>query len=97
MLTLKEFLLQQPSISYADDPIFYGDRPFEIKFNDERGILEAENKASWIKKDGKWLKPLKFLGLEYNGLENTLKAHTRNGATLEVKGDQAKMLEAIEE
>jgi len=46
MLTLKEFLQQQPSISYADDPIFYNDRPFVIDFNEERGILEAENKAS---------------------------------------------------
>lgn len=43
------------------------------------------------------MKPLKFLGLEYDGIANTLKAQTRNGATLEVKGDQKKMLEAIEE
>jgi hypothetical protein len=40
------------------------------------------DKTGWVKKDGKWLKPLKFLGLEYDGVKDTLTANTRNGSRL---------------
>jgi hypothetical protein len=36
-----------------------------------------------IKARGKWLRPLRFLGLEYNGATNKLKARTKKGAELE--------------
>lgn len=41
-------------------------------------------KSGWVKREGKWLKPLKFLGLSYNGETDVLKASTRKGATIEV-------------
>jgi len=46
MLTMKEFLLQQTSVSYADDPVFFSDKEFEIRGNPEQGIIEAKEKAS---------------------------------------------------
>lgn len=86
ILTLRKFLTQPGilSISYADDPIFYSDNPFtpkdappEIKFNEE--------KSFWVKKNNIWLKPLKYLGLEYDPWKDTIKGSTRNGTnTLEL-------------
>lgn len=46
-----------------------------IEFNKE--------KSGFVKQDGKWLKPLKFLGLTYDGERDVLHASTRGGATLE--------------
>lgn len=51
-----------------------------------KGLKEANvqinwDKSGWVKYDGYWLKPLKFLGMEFDG--NNYKAKTRNGATLE--------------
>jgi hypothetical protein len=41
------------------------------------------DKSGWIKKQGKWIKPLKFLGLIYDGVcQNTLTSQTRRGNTL---------------
>lgn len=97
ILTLEKFLTQQDSISYADDPIFYSDKPFKIKDNPSEGIIIQKQKSRWVKKAGKWLHPLKFLGIEYDGINNTLKAKTREGATLEVSGTTKEMLEAISE
>lgn len=45
ILALKDFLSQKPSISYADDPIFYDQKPFEIKGEPEKGIELNEEKS----------------------------------------------------
>lgn len=76
---MKEWLESQPanSISYADDPIFYSNKDFRIKDRLDLGAEENKSKASWIKRDGKWLKPLKFLGLKLSGEE--LMNATREG------------------
>jgi hypothetical protein len=39
-------------------------------------------KSGWVRKDGKWLKPLKFLGAVYDGITNTMSSKTRSGKTL---------------
>ncbi|KAF2135090.1 uncharacterized protein K452DRAFT_323232 [Aplosporella prunicola CBS 121167] len=49
----KGFLSQQPSISYADDPIFYGDTPFHIHDDKSMGIELAPEKSGWVKYDNK--------------------------------------------
>lgn len=41
-------------------------------------------KSGWVKYAGKWLKPFKFLGMEYDGPTDTLRVHTRNGSRVEV-------------
>lgn len=41
------------------------------------GMQVSDKKTEVIMKDGRWVKPLKFLGLSYDG--ETFKAHTRKG------------------
>jgi len=50
----------------------------------EWGIQYSPEKSGWVKRDGKWLKPLKFLGLTYDGERDTLTASTREGSTLSI-------------
>lgn len=95
ILALRHFLTQRESVSYADDPIFFDDEDFEIQDDPKGGILLNPSKSSWVKRDGIWLKPLKYLGVEYNG--QTLSAKTRNGATLKIEGDKLKMIQTLTE
>lgn len=97
ILILKDFLTQVPSVSYADDPIFYDDKEFSLWENPHQGIEISPSKSMWVKFNGKWLKPLKFLGLEYDGNTGILSAKTREGATLVAKGDVKEMLQFIAE
>jgi hypothetical protein len=84
LIPLIKFLSQQKSVSYADDGLFYSDEPFEVKDLPEWGVKFNKNKTGWVKKDGKWLKPLKFLGLLWDG--TSLRASTRKGSTLVADG-----------
>jgi len=77
---------------YADDGVIYGsnlgDSPFPTGFDiHESGIKINEDKSGWVKKDGKWLKPLRFLGMEYDGNTSSFRAKTRTGSTLEWSDD----------
>jgi len=45
--------------------------------SEQNGIQVSEKKTEIIKENGKWMKPLKFLGCQYDG--QTFKAHTRKG------------------
>lgn len=53
------------------------------------GISYSLEKSGWVKRDGVWLKPLKFLGLTYDGQRDELTAATRNGATLSIHSKDA--------
>lgn len=74
---------------YADDMIFYSSDPRFLFFITEQlpnflaafGLLYHPQKSGFVK-CGIWLKKLKFLGLEYDGEDDSLRAHTRNGSTL---------------
>ncbi|KDN33315.1 hypothetical protein RSAG8_13594, partial [Rhizoctonia solani AG-8 WAC10335] len=74
---------------YADDGMFYGTVPESIgktsQLMERFGLSFAADKSSWVKKDGIWLKPLKYLGLIYDPFAKPggeLRAATRKGATL---------------
>jgi hypothetical protein len=54
-------------------------------------INYAEEKCGYVKYDDKWLKPLKFLGLTYDGEKDELYASTRKGSEL-VFDEKAKKL-----
>jgi hypothetical protein len=74
------------TVQYADDGLIASDEPQTLHLDNYTkgwGIEDAEDKSGFVKKDGKWLKPLKFLGMEYDGNTDTFRAKTRNGATLE--------------
>jgi hypothetical protein len=61
-------LKQQKSISYADDVLFYSNSPFEILSKLFLGLNLHEEKSGWVNYDGRWIKPLRFLGLEWDGV-----------------------------
>lgn len=84
ILTLKDFLTQKPSISYADDPIFYDKEDFDIKGDSNKGIIIHEQKSRFIKRDNRWLETLKYLGLEYNPFTDSLLGNTKKGSRLEL-------------
>lgn len=99
-LALEEGLMERSNIEciqYADDGLFYSSRDFKIpEENTSMNMASVEfnkEKSGWIKRKGVWLKPLKFLGLTYDGIEDKLFASTRKGATLEF--DKDKLVEAI--
>lgn len=48
-----------------------------------------------MKKDGVWLKPLKFLGLQYDPFTKSLTARTRKGSTL--RYDKEDLLRMVNE
>lgn len=75
------------TVMYADDGLYYGDLKRIPIITPNSGMVTGNihfnlDKSSWIKKDGKWLKPLKFLGLVYDGEKDKLYADTRKGAKL---------------
>lgn len=72
-----QFIQGVDNIFYADDGALYSDKEFNPKeilgnINKQCGISvhpEGE-KSSWVKYNGTWKKPLKFLGMKY--IPNTL-------------------------
>lgn len=58
-------------IMYADDGLLYSDHPFNpddiLNFPMESGIIAHKEglKSKWVRRDGKWLSPLKFTGIQY--------------------------------
>lgn len=80
LIPMRKYLNQLPSISYADDGIFYSKEDFEIKDMPEWGVHLHPTKSGWVKRDGKWLKPLNFLGLSWDG--TSLSAVTKKGSRL---------------
>lgn len=86
-------------VRYADDFIAYGnlgggEECLRLSSAEERlGLSYNEEKCGFIKKGGRWLKPLKFLGLTYNGATDKLYASTRAGASLEF--DKQDLVQAV--
>jgi len=68
--------------AYADDSIFGRMKEIEIRGNPDEGIVV--HKDRYVKFAGKWVEKLKWLGMEYDGRTDTLRAHTRNGSRLEL-------------
>lgn len=74
-------------VQYSDDLILASDDDrwipnITVK---EQGIIESKEKSFWVKKEGKWLKPLDFCGLRYDGVLDRIVANTRSGSQLELK------------
>lgn len=84
---LKDAVISRfPCVAYADDGVYHGHLPREVLIGTEEmnvaGISYNPDKSGWIKKDGEWQKPLKFLGLVYDGVKNEWSASTRRGSKL---------------
>lgn len=88
-------------IQYVDDAIIMGSTSVEHMLRHYKqminpyttGIHISEKKTEVIKENGQWIKPLKFLGCEYDG--RTFKAHTRKGGVYEVSNASQRIEEII--
>ena len=94
-------------VMYADDGLIYwSNKKFEIErlmeelnsVLSEFGIQFSLEKSGWIKKDGVWLRPLKFVGLSYDALQSPplLSASTRSGANLPVSQEMLEFVKQYE-
>jgi hypothetical protein len=87
------------TLSYCDDGILYGNciddyisklqQVFDVA---STGVKVHSGKSGFVKKDGVWLRPLKFVGCTYNPFTDILSASTRNGATLPMSVDLVGLL-----
>lgn len=97
-LIMNEWIMkhkEEDCIAYADDSVSFSDKEINISIPEDTGIIINEEKSGYVKYAGKWLKPLKFLGLEYDG--KIFRAKTRKGSTLAVTARTKLMIETIEE
>jgi hypothetical protein len=73
---------------YIDDGLILSDKPIDIeKFKkdvESLGLYISEPKSGWVKQNGKWLKNLKYLGIEYLHSSDTMKGNTRKGNEIEM-------------
>jgi len=92
-VALDELRLHLPKgvelLLYADDGMFYGPGvPAFVSsgqmtsFMNRYGFTIHTEKSGWVKHEEDWIKPLKFLGLTYDGKHDLLKASTRKGSEL---------------
>lgn len=89
-------------LMYADDGLVFPPNSENPDLTDKAsGISQNVSKSGWVKKDGEWLKPLKFLGLEYipPSVESSakLRAKTRNGSTKEFGLDSQLLVSLLNE
>lgn len=71
-------------LMYADDGLFYSNKKFTeedvVGWFEDLGLPLSMDKSGWVKSNNNWLKPLKFLGMQFDGV--AFRAATRKGATL---------------
>lgn len=76
-------------LMYADDGLLFPSKIINSgspEMGDlQRGISQNVEKSGWVRKDGEWVKPLKFLGLEYSfgATGGRLHSKTRGGNSKE--------------
>lgn len=82
-------------IVYADDSIAYHNTEFEEFAPRKTGIEINKSKSGWVKYEGQWIKPLKFLGMTFDG--ETFRASTRKGSDLKLSKEMRVLMDIIEE
>lgn len=84
------YLNSNKTVMYADDGLFFGSKNPVLKAEeyDRAGIVFHPEKGGWVKQNGRWLKPLKFCGLTYDGWADKLYSSTRNGKYEEITRDR---------
>lgn len=76
------------AIMYADDGVIFDYPDFTGLDYPMNGIFINLEKSGWVKREGEWLKPLKFLGMKYDGRTNELWSETRKGKTIKIPVDK---------
>jgi len=71
-------------LMYADDGIFYSSKKFSAedvrRWFSGLGLPLSEDKCCWVRENYAWARPLKFLGMSFDG--SSYRAATRKGASL---------------
>jgi len=94
IFTLEDSLMKDPNVvMYADDGVVFAenitlDSTASLAM-DRLGIVINKAKSRLVKKDGKWLHPLKFLGIELYDEGTKLRAKTRKGTTTEFDNESS--------
>jgi len=91
---LEKCLMTNPNvIMYADDGIVFGKgldlSPAADKAMDSLCISLNRKKSKLVKENGKWLGPLKFLGIELYDDGTKIRAKTRKGTTTEFDNESS--------
>jgi len=86
------FREEEDVVMYADDGLIFGKPKFKHPDYKLAGIKLNKEKSGWIKRKGKWLKPLKFCGLIYDGNTDTLTSQTNKGKTITITKGRFKQL-----
>lgn len=81
-------------IAYADDSLGYSKTKVEEKLPADLGVELNHRKCGWIKFAGRVVRPLKFLGLVFDGKELT--ADTRKGSKLAATDEIKEMLTVLD-
>jgi len=84
----------QTCVAYADDSVSFSNQPINLSAPEDTGITINPEKSGYVKYAGKWLKPLKFLGLEFDG--RIFRAHTRKGSFLPLGDEQKQLIEMFD-
>jgi hypothetical protein len=82
-------------IAYADDSLGYSKNYFKEDVDPDWGISVNKAKSGWIRYNGKTIKPLKFLGLIWDGV--TISADTRKGSKLGLTAKIREMFNLIDQ
>lgn len=95
----KTILKDHDAIMYADDGLIFSDNeidPEKIFAPYKRyGIHLALKKSRFVKHNGVWLVPLKFLGLVYDGVKDIFYSETRKGKSLVFDDDKKRLLHLL--
>lgn len=79
-------------LMYADDGLSFGPMIWDTPLQRRFGITPNLSKSGWVKRDGQWITPLKFLGIIYNWKEDTLETKTRKFVGSFNLGEESKMI-----
>lgn len=82
---------------YADDGIIFGKPKLDHPKYKAAGIVFHSAKSGWVKQAGRWLKPLKFCGLVYDGNRDELWSETKKGNYLLIKKNELKRIQKASE
>lgn len=70
-------------VAYADDSVSFSDHPIRPTVPANSGIAINMDKSGYVKFEGKWLRPLRFLGLEFDG--KSFYSNTRKGKKAKIE------------
>lgn len=95
---LKEFTNQcEDAVFYADDGLFFSNKPIELKEDPDKGIyINYKKRSGYVKEKGKFTKDFVFLGLEYKHETDMIAGHTHKGSRLEFNSKEQDLFAMLE-